>query len=274
MPLRQDWAMPPASHSVQTDLHAYPDWRGLPYAQGCAAGLPEPRANRLLAALADTAYQHWLPHLQAVDMPLGMELGEAGRPLKYAYFPTTCIVALSYGLQCGHAAAVSIIGREAIVGISMFMGDHSPLGSAVVINGGKGFRLAAAPLMTEFNKGGAATRLLLRYTQALMVQMAQVVVCIRHHSVDQRLCRFLLSSLDRIDSTDITTTQELISNMLGVRRESVTAAASNLQAAGLIRYGRGYIAVLDRPGLERRTCECHGVVKKEYERLLSTRSAE
>ena len=260
-------ATPPLRHEPQAaHPHAHP------HPHPAAQALTDPRANRLLGALADPDYERWLPHLEEVDMPVGMALWEPGCPVKYAYFPTTSIVALSYGLEDGRAAAVSIVGREAIVGISTFMGGQSSLGSAVVIHGGKGFRLAAVPLMIEFNQGGAARSLLLRYTQALMAQMAQVVVCIRHHSIDQRLSRYLLSNLDRIEGSGITTTQELISSMLGVRREGITEAAQQLQSAGLIRYGRGHIEVLDRPGLERRSCECHAVVKNEYARLLPARS--
>lgn len=269
-----DAGMPRTNHPCQADPRTRLPGHRASAAHGCGEGPPDPRENRLLRALPDPIYQRWLDHLTPVDMPLGMVLGEVGQPVEYVYFPTTCIIALSYGLQSGQAAAVSIIGREAVVGVAMFMGSQSSLDRAVVIGGGQGFRLAAAPLMREFNQVGATTRLLLLYTQALMVQIAQAVVCIRHHSLDQRLCRFLLSSLDRIDGTEVKTTHDLISSVLGVRREGVTQTMANLQDAGLIRYGRGHITVVDRPGLERRTCECHAVVKKEYARLQATRCVD
>lgn len=238
-------------------------------------GHGDPKANRLLGALAEPNYQRWLPHLEAVDMPLGMVLWDCGQPLKHAYFPTTSIVALMYGLEDGHTGAVSVVGNEGIVGVSMFMGGGSSLGQTVVICAGKGYRLRAAPLMVDFELGGPVARLLLRYTQAAMTQLAQFVVCNRHHCLDHRLCRFLLSTLDRLDGgSEFMMTQELMASALGVRREGVTEAALNLQRAGLIHYERGHILVRDRAGLEHRACECYGVVKREYERLLPALSVD
>jgi len=233
------------------------------------SSISDPRANRLLGALAEPSYQRWLPHLEAVDMPLGMVLWESGRPLTHAYFPTTSIVALMYGLEDGHTSAVSMVGNEGMVGIALFMGGGSSLGQTVVISAGQGFRLRAAPLVMDFELGGPVARLLLRYTQAAMTQLAQVVVCNRRHSLEHRLCRFLLSTLDRLDGgREFMMTQELMASALGVRREGVTEAALHLQRAGLIHYERGHVFVHDRAGLEHRACECYAVVQKEYERLL------
>jgi CRP-like cAMP-binding protein len=193
--------------------------------------------------------------------------------VEHVYFPTSAIVSLLYVLENGASAEIAVVGREGIVGISLFMGGGSSPNRAVVQSAGKGFRLSAKALQEEFQRAGPVLHLLLRYTQALIAQMSQTAVCNRHHSLDQQLCRWLLLSLDRLPGDDLVMTQELISNMLGVRREGVTEAAMSLQAAGLIRYARGRISVLDRPGLEQRSCECYRVVKKEYDRLLPGRPA-
>jgi CRP-like cAMP-binding protein len=206
-------------------------------------------------------------------MPLGKVLYESGSTLTHVYFPTSSIVSLLYVLEDGASAEIAVVGREGIVGISLFMGGASTPSRAVVQSAGQAFRLAANLMLQEFNRAGPVLHLLLRYTQALITQMAQTAVCNRHHSLDQQLCRWLLLSLDRLDSRELVMTQELIANMLGVRREGVTEAAGDLQKAGLIRYRRGHITVLDRPGLEQRTCECYAVVKKEYDRLLPARLA-
>ncbi|KQW00241.1 Crp/Fnr family transcriptional regulator [Rhizobacter sp. Root1221] len=224
--------------------------------------------NHLLAALPPDALARWQPDLEAVDMPLGEVLYESGGTLTHVYFPTTAIVSLLYVLEDGASAEIAVVGNEGLVGISLFMGGGSTPSRAVVQSAGRGLRLKASAMSAEFNRGGTVLRLLLRYTQALITQMAQTAVCNRHHSLDQQLCRWLLLSLDRLQGTELVMTQELIANMLGVRREGVTEAALKLQKAGLISYARGHIAVLDRPGLEQRTCECYSVVKREYDRLL------
>jgi CRP-like cAMP-binding protein len=223
--------------------------------------------NQLLAAMPEAEWKRWLPEIEAVDMPLGHVLYEPGSTLSHVYFPTTAIVSMLYVLENGASAEIAVVGNEGLVGISLFMGGESTPSRAVVQSAGKGFRLPAQALKDEFNRGGAVLHLLLRYTQALITQMSQTAVCNRHHSLDQQLCRWLLLSLDRLTGNELVMTQELISNMLGVRREGVTEAALHLQAAGLIKYARGRISVLDRPGLEKRSCECYGVVKKEYDRL-------
>ena len=230
---------------------------------------PYPQQNQLLAALPAADMARWLAQLELVDMPLGDVLYESGGKLSHIYFPTTSIVSLLYVLADGASAEIAIVGREGLVGISLFMGGKSTPSRAVVQRAGKAYRLSAQVMLQDFNRGGPVLHLLLRYTQALITQMAQTAVCNRHHSLDQQLCRWLLLSLDRLDSNELKMTQELIANMLGVRRESVTEAAGHLQDAGLIRYHRGHISVLDRVGLERRTCECYAVVKREYERLLA-----
>ncbi len=228
----------------------------------------DPRHNGLLAALPDAEWQRLLPYLESVDMPLGKVLYESGDKLAHVYFPTTSIVSLLYVMENGSSAEIAIVGYEGVVGISLFMGGNSTPSRAVVQSAGHGYRLKANMLMEEFDRAGPALHLLLRYTQALITQMSQTAVCNRHHSLDQQLCRWLLLSLDRLQSNELVMTQELIANMLGVRREGVTEAAGNLHQAGLINYRRGRITVLDRPGLERRTCECYAVVKDEYDRLL------
>jgi CRP-like cAMP-binding protein len=234
----------------------------------------DPGANRLLAALPDAELQRWLPQLERVDLPLGHVLYESGVTLSHVYFPTTAIVSLLYVLENGASAEIAVVGKEGIVGISLFMGGESTPNRAVVQSAGSGFRLSADALKAEFNRAGAVLHLLLRYTQALITQMSQTAVCNRHHSLDQQLCRWLLLSLDRLSGDELVMTQELISNMLGVRREGVTEAAQQLQAAGLIRYARGRIRVLDRDRLEQRSCECYAVVKKEYDRLLPDERAK
>ena len=224
--------------------------------------------NDLLDALpADIAAQ-WLPKLEPIEMPLGKVLYEPGIKLSHVYFPTTSIVSLLYVLENGASAEIAVVGYEGIVGVSIFMGGNSTPSRAVVQSAGRGLRLKSDLLLQEFNRAGPVLHLLLRYTQALITQMAQTAVCNRHHSLDQQLCRWLLLSLDRLRSSELVMTQELIANMLGVRREGVTEAAGHLHKAGLIRYRRGHVTVIDRPRLEQRVCECYAVVKKEYDRLL------
>ncbi|HEY8011642.1 MAG TPA: Crp/Fnr family transcriptional regulator [Rudaea sp.] len=232
------------------------------------AVLSDPKSNHLLAALPDAEWQRWLPSLEPVALPLGKVLYESGGKLTHVYFSTTAIVSLLYVMENGASAEIAVVGNEGIVGISLFMGGGSTPSRAIVQSAGHGFRLKASLMMEEFNRAGPVLHLLLRYTQALITQMAQTAVCNRHHTLDQQLCRWLLLSLDRLHSSELVMTQELIANMLGVRREGVTEAAGQLHKAGLIRYQRGRITVLDRDGLEQRTCECYAVVKKEYDRLL------
>ena len=228
----------------------------------------DPLANALLAALPRAEWLRWQPHLEAVDLPLGRVLHESGARLSHVYFPTTAIVSLLYVMEDGASAEIAVVGKEGIVGVALFMGGDTTPSRAVVQSGGQGFRLRSAMLKEEFGRSGPAMRLLLLYTQALITQMAQTAVCNRHHTLDQQLCRWLLLSLDRLEGPELVMTQELIANMLGVRREGVTEAALRLQADGLIRYSRGRINVLSRAGLEARSCECYAVVKQEYERLL------
>jgi CRP-like cAMP-binding protein len=227
-----------------------------------------PKRNHLLAALSAEDYAHLLPDLELIPMLLGWVIYESGGPLSYLYFPATSIVSLLYVMESGASAEIAITGNEGLVGISLFMGGESTPSRAVVQSTGEGYRLKASVLKMEFALGGRLQYLALRYTQALITQMAQTAVCNRHHALEQQLCRWLLLSLDRLPGNELRMTQELIANMLGVRREGVTEAAGKLQAEGLIRYSRGQITVLDRPGLERRVCECYAVVKKEYDRLL------
>jgi CRP-like cAMP-binding protein len=235
--------------------------------------IQNPRRNQLLAALPEPEWLRWLPQLEPVEMPLGKVLYESGNKLSHVYFPCTSIVSLLYVMEDGASAEIAVVGREGIVGISLFMGGQSTTSRAVVQSAGHGFRLKANLMMQEFNRAGPVLHLLLRYTQALITQMAQTAVCNRHHSLDQQLCRWLLLSLDRLSSDELVMTQELIANMLGVRREGVTEAAGQLQRAGLIQYRRGHISVVDRKRLEQRACECYTVVKKEYDRLLPERLA-
>jgi CRP-like cAMP-binding protein len=232
-----------------------------------------PRENFLLAALPDPEWRRWQPLLEQFEMPLGQVLYESGATLTHVYFPTTSIVSLLYVMENGASAEIAVVGNEGVVGISLFMGGESTPSRAIVQSAGQGFRLKAQLMKDEFNRAGPVLHLLLRYTQALITQMAQTAVCNRHHSLDQQLCRWLLLSLDRLRANELVMTQELIANMLGVRREGVTETALKLQLAGLIRYARGHISVLDRPGLEKRTCECYAVVKKEYDRLLPEKLA-
>lgn len=228
-----------------------------------------PQGNCLLAALTESEFVRLYPHLELVDMPLGQVLCESGGQLQHVYFPVTSIVSLLYVMENGSSAEIAVVGNEGILGISLFMGGETSPNLAVVQSEGVGYRLPSGILKKEFNRSGSMMHLLLRYTQALITQMSQTAACNRHHSVNQQLCRWLLLSLDRLDGNELKMTQELISNMLGVRREGVTEASGKLRDAGLIEYRRGHIKVLDRPRLERTVCECYGVVKKEFDRLLS-----
>jgi CRP-like cAMP-binding protein len=227
-----------------------------------------PHQNHLLAALPASDYERLASHLELVPMKLGEVLYESGVQLRYVYFPTTSILSLLYVMEDGASAEIAIVGNEGILGVSLFMGGETTPSRAVVQSAGHAFRLRAELLKNEFGRFGPTMHLLLRYTQALITQMAQTAVCNRHHSVDQQLCRWLLLSLDRLQTNELSMTQELIANMLGVRREGVTEAAGKLQDAGLISYRRGRITVLDRPGVEARVCECYQVVKTEFDRLL------
>jgi CRP-like cAMP-binding protein len=224
--------------------------------------------NHLLAVLPDAEWARLVPHVVLVDMPLGHVVYESGDRLNHVYFPTTCIVSLLYVMEDGASAEISIVGNEGMIGIALFMGGETMPNRAVVQSAGKAYRLDALILKEEFHRAGPVQRLLLRYTQALITQMAQTAVCNRHHSIDQQLCRWLLLSIDRLSSNELKMTQELIANMLGVRRAGVTEAAMKLQDTGLIRYSHGHIEVLDRLGLEKRVCECYGVAKREFDRLL------
>jgi CRP-like cAMP-binding protein len=232
-----------------------------------------PKDNQLLAALPAAEWQRWQPLLEWVELPLGQVLYESGRPMSHVYFPTTAIVSLLYVMESGASAEIAVVGNEGLVGIALFMGGETTPSRAVVQSAGEGFRLRAQVIKEEFNNSSPVMHLLLRYTQALITQMAQTAVCNRHHSLDQQLCRWLLLSLDRLEGSELIMTQELIANMLGVRREGVTEGAIKLQKAGLIRYARGHITVLDRAGLEAQTCECYAVVKREYARLLPPHQA-
>jgi CRP-like cAMP-binding protein len=228
----------------------------------------DPCQNHLLEALPAEERKRIFPMLELVPLPLGHTVCEPGVPMRHVYFPTTCIVSLLYVMEDGASAEIAVVGNEGIVGVSLFMGGETTTSRAVVQSAGHAYRLQGQLLKDAFFRAGPMQRLLLRYTQALLTQMAQTAVCNRHHSVDQQLCRWLLLSLDRLPSNELTMTQELIANMLGVRREGVTEAAGKLQHAGLIEYHRGRITVVDRPGLEARVCECYQVVKNEFERLL------
>jgi CRP-like cAMP-binding protein len=232
----------------------------------------DPKLNLLLAALPESEWLRWRPQLEFVELPLGKVLSESGGVHTHVYFPTTAIVSLLYVMENGASAEIAVVGKEGVVGISLFMGGGSATSRAVVQSAGHAFRLNAVVMKDEFNRA-PVLHLLLRYTLALITQMTQTAVCNRHHSLDQQLCRWLLLSLDRLHGNELVMTQELIANMLGVRREGVTEGALKLQKAGLIRYTRGRIEVLDREGLERRSCECYDVVKKEYDRLLPDRTA-
>ena len=229
---------------------------------------PNPSQNLLIAALPTADFERLLPHLELVSLRLGEVLYEPGAKLQHAYFPTTAIVSLHYVTESGASAESAGVGNEGVVGIALFMGGDTTPSAAVVHAAGHAYRLEGRLLKQEFNLAGVMQRLLLRYTQALITQMSQNAACNRHHSVEQRLCRWLLLTLDRVPSNELIMTQELIASMLGVRREGITEAAGKLQHAGFIRYRRGHIAVLDRVGLEASTCECYAVVKKEMSRLL------
>lgn len=237
------------------------------------AAAHDPRQNHLLAALPATDFERLRPHLKLIPLPLGEALYEPGIVLRYLYFPTNSIVSLLYVMADGASAEIAVVGNEGVIGVSLFMGGETTPSRAVVQSAGHAYRLPGQVLKEEFTRGGEMQHLLLRYTQALLTQMAQTAVCNRHHSLDQQLCRWLLLSLDRLPTNELVMTQELIANMLGVRREGVTEAAGNLQEAGLIQYSRGRITVLDRPGLEARTCECYAVVKRECDRLLPALTA-
>jgi CRP-like cAMP-binding protein len=232
-----------------------------------------PLQNRLLARLPAADYERLLPHFERVSLTLGSALYESGSAQGFVYFPTDSIVSLLYVMEDGASAEIAVVGNEGVVGLALFMGGETTPSRAVVQSAGDAYRLRAGVLKSEFSRGGELQHLLLRYTQALITQMAQTAVCNRHHSVEQQLCRWLLLSLDRLPANELTMTQELIANMLGVRREGVTEAAGKLQDAGLIRYSRGRITVLDRPKLEARVCECYAVVKREYDRLLQAVAA-
>jgi CRP-like cAMP-binding protein len=229
----------------------------------------DPNQNFLLAALLDAEFNRLSPHLELVSLKLGDVLAESGSKTDYLYFPTTAIISLHYLLENGGSSEIAGVGNEGVLGISLFMGGDTTPSRAVVQTGGFGYRIPARILMEEFDRAGPVLRLLLRYTQALITQMSQTAVCNRHHTVEQQLCRWLLLTLDRLGPAELTMTQELISNMLGVRREGVTEAAGRLQASGFISYRRGHITVTNRSGLEKNVCECYGVVKKEFARLLS-----
>ena len=226
-----------------------------------------PQRNHLLAALSSEERDRLFPHLRLVTMPLGKVLYESGDVQRYVYFPTDSIVSLLYVMESGASAEVSVVGNEGVIGIALFMGGETTPSRAIVQSAGHAYRLIGQRLKDEFHRSGGMQLLLLRYTQALITQMAQTAVCNRHHSVDQQLCRWLLLSLDRLSSNELIMTQDLIANMLGVRREGVTEAAGKLQKLGVIRYSRGRITVLDRPQLEQLSCECYGLVKKETDRL-------
>jgi len=231
-----------------------------------------PKQNHLLAALPAADYERLLPNLELVRLELGSALYESGSRQEHVYFPTASIVSLLYVMENGASAEIAIVGNEGVVGISLFMGGETTPSRAVVQSAGHAYRLKASILKKEFERGGQLQYLLLRYTQSLITQMAQTAVCNRHHAVEQQLCRWLLLSLDRLPSNELTMTQELIANMLGVRREGVTEAAGKLQTAGLIQYTRGKITVLDRPQLEERVCECYAVVKRETDRLFTRKT--
>ena len=226
------------------------------------------RTNHLLCALSGAEWRRWQPQLEGVDLKRGQVLYEAGRPQRHVYFPTGAIVSLLYITESGASAEIAVVGNEGAVGASLFLGGGFTTGHAVVLGAGPAFRIGSQVIREEFARPGPALHLLLRYTQALMTQIAQTAVCNRHHTIDQQVCRLLLLSLDRLPGSELLMTQELIARQLGVRREGVTEVAHHLQAAGLIRHSRGHISVLDRQGLEHRTCECYAVVKKEYDRLL------
>jgi CRP-like cAMP-binding protein len=259
--------VPPKGRTVDLYFRAWcPLW--LPTVTHSMPGSHDPRQNHLLAALSPTERERLYPHLRLVPMPLGKVLYESGDLLQHVYFPTDSIVSLLYVLADGASAEISVVGNEGLIGIALFMGGETTPSRAIVQSAGHAYRLIGQHLKDEFHRNGEMQLLLLRYTQALITQMAQTAVCNRHHSVDQQLCRWLLLSLDRLSSNQLTMTQELIANMLGVRREGVTEAAGKLHKLGVIHYVRGQITILDRPKLEQLCCECYAVVKKESDRLL------
>ncbi len=229
--------------------------------------------NYLFHSIPDPEWERLLPYIEPVSLPLGKVLYEPGTKMTHLYFPSTAIVSLLYALENGSSAEIAIVGNEGVVGISIFMGGDSTSSRAVVQSAGEGYRIKSSILKDEFNRAGPVMHLLLRYTQALITQMSQTAVCNRHHTLDQQFCRWLLLSLDRLTSNELIMTQELIANMLGVRREGVTESALKVQKAGFIKYARGHITILDRLGLEKRTCECYQVVKTEYDRLLPEKMA-
>jgi CRP-like cAMP-binding protein len=255
--------------------HITPECSTIPCLTGSNGidAVPSPNKNHLLAALPAVDFDRLWPDMKLVPLTLGEVLYESGIALRHVYFPTDSIVSLLYVMADGASAEIAVVGNEGVIGVSLFMGGETTPSRAVVQSAGHAYRLAGSLLKDEFVRGAAMQHLLLRYTQALITQMAQTAVCNRHHSLDQQLCRWLLLSLDRLSSNQLVMTQELIANMLGVRREGVTEAAGRLQAAGLISYSRGHITVLDRPGLEARTCECYAVVKLECDRLLPDKIA-
>lgn len=228
----------------------------------------DPRHNQLLAALPSAVWQRLLPHVEPIELVPGQVLLSSGSPAAFVVFPTTAIVSLLYLTQDGESAEFAVVGNDGVVGISVFMGGHATPSQAVVQSAGQAYRLRAQVVLEEFERGGPVLQMLLRYTQAMIAQVAQTAMCNRYHTIDQQLCRRLLLGLDLLVSDELVMTQEAAANLLGVRREGVTAAALKLQQAGVIRYSRGRIAVLDRPGLEQRTCECYSVAKREYQRLL------
>lgn len=230
----------------------------------------DPRRNQLIAALPQADWLRWAPHLEYVDLPHGLVLFEAGSHVRHVYFPVSGVVSKLYVTQEGATSELAVVGNEGVIGTTLFLGGDTTLHQALVLSAGKGFRMSAQALLTEFKQSPYVPQLLLRYTQALMTQMAQTAVCNRLHTLDKQLCRWLLMIMDRTGSDEILMTQETIAHMLGVRREGVTEAASKLQREGVIRYARGRILVLDRAGLASRSCECYGVVKREYDRLLSS----
>ena len=240
----------------------------MPIIKPTATPVPDPKQNHLLAALPASDYARLLPDLELISMPLGWTLCESGSPMNYLYFPTTSIVSLLYVMENGASGEIAVIGNEGLVGVALFLGGETTPHRAVVQSAGSGYRLKANIVKREFAMGGQLQRLALRFTQALIAQMSQTAVCNRHHNLDQQLCRRLLLSLDRLSDDKLVMTQELIANMLGVRREGVTESAGKLQKAGIINYKRGHITVVNRPKLGERVCECYAVVKKEYDRLL------
>ncbi len=229
---------------------------------------PNPEMNHLLEAVSHEVKARIFPHLELIDLPLGHVLYESGHTMRHVYFPIDSIVSMLYVMESGASAEIAVVGNEGLVGVSLFMGGESTPSRAVVQSAGKAYRIAGQRIVEEFNRHGDLLMLLLRYTQSLITQMAQTAVCNRHHSIDQQLCRWLLLSLDRLSGNKLVMTQELIANMLGVRREGVTDAAGKLQRQGVIEYNRGHITVLDRKQLEALSCECYAVVKRETDRLL------